>query len=369
MGSEHGESYLWLPDAAALRHRLAAWEATAADPFTAYHDRLLGTYLAGLRRLLEREPDRMRAVLLAALAIGPRDAGLPDASDLAPLVHLAATTTADVLDLAIAWGCGWRRMVWPGQRWHARWIAAVLALSHLAAGSIHRAVRLLGETAPQFGRTLRASGEREVRERLGGYAELIAVELAAGGCRCGRGNASHRSPTGVCGRREHRLERWAPEDCRLRAFVATAVRGSAGPAVTVGAFSVSMLAGLLRADHLLQVDTAEFRVCHACNGDIIRSAAQRGSRIDLSSISDGLYELGRCPTCDSPHDPERTYRVGRKNWLIVPAEWGGQHHPVQRYRCASCGNLFTLERTRCPICCTTVRHLDRRTRVWVHLAS
>ncbi|HSR25945.1 MAG TPA: hypothetical protein VLW53_20500, partial [Candidatus Eisenbacteria bacterium] len=58
-------------------------------------------------------------------------------------------------------------------------------------------------------------------------------------------------------------------------------------------------------------------------------------------------------------------RLTRKNWLVVPAEWGGQYHPVHRHRCPGCGNLFGTERDRCPICGAQVRNRDRHTCLWV----
>lgn len=348
-----------------LRRRLNEWEAEASDPVAAYHGRAFPAYLDGLRELVTRQRDRAHGVLLAALALGPRSGGLPGAGDIGELVELASDATGDVLDLAVAWGCGWRRQVWPDHGWHSRWVVAVLALSALVEGSINQAVRWLEANVSDFREALRADGEPELDQRLESYAHTIAVELATGGCRCGHGNLTHRSPAGGCGQPDHQLAGWRPERCRLRAFAANAVRGSARSAVAAGAFSVSMLSGLLRDDHLLRVDTAEFRVCHRCNGDLIRLAAQRGRRIDLSSLGRGLYDLGRCPSCETPPDPERTYRVARKNWLLVPAEWGGQYDPVHRHRCGSCGNLFAVERGRCPICGAQSRHRDRRTCVWV----
>jgi hypothetical protein len=348
-----------------LRRRLTDWEESNNDPVAAYHGRAFPAYLAGLRGLLGQEPHRIRAVLLAALALGPRSGGLPGAADICELIELAADTNEDVLDLAIAWGCGWRRRVWPDHGWHSRWVVAVLSLSAMVEGSINQAVRWLEANVQQFRESLRADGELQLDQRMESYAHTIAVELATAGCRCGHGSATHRSPAGGCGQPGHQLAAWRPERCRLHAFVATAVRGSARRTIAGGAFSVSMLSGLLRDDHLLRVDTAEFRVCHRCNGDLIRLAAQRGRRIDLSSLGRGLYDLGRCPSCESPPDPERTYRVARKNWLIVPAEWGGQYHPVHRHRCGGCGNLYAVELGRCPICGAQGRHRDRHTFVWV----
>ncbi|HSR25504.1 MAG TPA: hypothetical protein VLW53_18260, partial [Candidatus Eisenbacteria bacterium] len=97
-----------LPD---LRRRLLEWEETAADPVAAYHGRALPAYLNALQQLLARQVERSGAALLAALAVGPRSGGLPGAGDIGGLVELACRSRADALDLAVAWGCGWRRPI------------------------------------------------------------------------------------------------------------------------------------------------------------------------------------------------------------------------------------------------------------------
>ncbi len=355
---------------AGLRARVAGWErAGGSDPLAAHRDGLLPRYLAELRDRVEREPDRRRAAMLAAFALGPRDRGLPGAGDLWPLLHLAGETTADVLDLALAWGCGWRRQVAPEHGWHARWPAAVLALSAMVAGSVNQTARSLTGHVPSLAEALRAGGDRELERRVESYSYAIALELATGACRCGHGSRSGHAPAGSCGRAEHRLAGWRPDVCRLRAFVASAVRGTAQLPVRGGAFAVSMLSRLLLEDQLLRVDLAEFRVCHACNAGAIRRAVTEQRRLDISTVEHGLYELGRCPTCEMPADPRRTYRAARKNWLIVPADWGGHHQPVCRYRCQGCGNLFGSERERCPLCDRQVRHRHRLTFVWVRLVG
>ncbi len=344
-----------------LRARLEQWETYAGgDPLAAHHSGQMTQYLAELRTLAAGGPDqRSHAVMLAALALGPRGGGLPGAGDLAPLVLAAAEGDADAVELAIAWGCGWGREVSPEHGWHARWVAAILALSSLAGGSINQAARWLGEKVSGFAQAARAGGAVELQA----YAPVIAMELAVGACRCGHGGRG--SPAGTCARPEHRLAAWRPEVCSLRAFVATAVRGSALASLRTGAFATSMLSSFLLEDQLVRVDVAEFDVCHACNEDLIRTAVDEQRRIDVSSVVRGLHDIGRCPDCDLPADPNRTYRVGRKNWLIVPAQWGGQHHARHRYRCMGCGNLFSIGLRRCPICRWQVHHRDRLTSVWV----
>src|SRR5262245_49270974 len=95
--------------------QLDDWETvTGADPLGAHHGGQLGRYLTGLRQLANESPDRTAAVLLAALALGPRTSDPPVMGDLCSLLATAAPTTVDVVDLCIAWGCGWGRVVRPG---------------------------------------------------------------------------------------------------------------------------------------------------------------------------------------------------------------------------------------------------------------
>jgi hypothetical protein len=344
-------------DLLGLRARLEAWERRAVgDPQTAHHRGLMARYLAGLRTLVETERhDPARAAMLAALALGPRDHGLPGGGDLGPLVQMAAERCGDVVELAIAWGCGWNRVVAPEHEWHGRWVGAVLALSSLAEGSINQSMRWLCRNVQGFTATLRRFGDAEVRERIRSDADEIAVELATGACRCGRP--------------EHQLATWSPGVCRLPAFVATAVRGSAEASLRAGAFATSMLAPLVAEDHLVRVELVEFKVCHVCFRDQIRAAVRERRPIELSAVAQGLSDGGRCPICGTAYDHARTYRAGRKNWLIVPADSGGQYQAVRRYRCRDCGNLFATGRDRCPICDCEVRHPDRFANLWARLGN
>jgi hypothetical protein len=353
----------------ALRSELANWEAnTFGDPIAAHHRGLLNRYLSGLRTLANSQDDRMRAALLVALALGPRTGALPGAGDLGALVDAATGSDADVVELGVAWGCGWHRLVTPDHDWHGRWVAAVLSLSCLVAGAINQTVRWLTGSVPDVAKALRAMGHAESRQRFTSYADGIALELATGACRCGHRSRLGRAAADSCGRSEHQLSSWRPGTCRLPAFVATGVRGSAQLPVRVGAFATSMLATLLLEDHLVRVDVAEFRVCHRCNPDVIKLARCR-AHIDISSLRRGLYDLSSCPDCGGPPDESETYHVGRKNWLIVPAEWGGRYGATHRYRCTECGNLFPVGRCCCPICHRQVPHPDRISSVWVRLAG
>jgi rubrerythrin len=125
-----------------------------------------------------------------------------------------------------------------------------------------------------------------------------------------------------------------------------------------------MLAEQLCQDHVVRVDVAEFHVCHVCNADAARTAATSGG-VDLGGVAHGLHDLGRCPVCGASPHPRRTYRAARKNWLIVPAEWGGRHEHVHRHRCGCCGNLFAVNHDRCPLCRHQVPPRHRLTSVWV----
>lgn len=344
-----------------VRDRLAVWEASSrlGDLAAAYHRGQLDRYLEGLRALIERERSREQAALLGTLALGPRDRGLPGAGEIGPLVDLAMASPADVLDLVIAWGAGWGRPLWPAPDWRARWVGAALVLALLVRRSINRTVAWLAENVLDVRRGLHAGGDQERAERLEGWANHITMELVHGRCQCGH------SRGGICSRPGHRLDAWRPDRCRLPAFVAMAVRGTAHLPVRAGAFSASMLATALGAEELLVVDSAEFSVCHECNARRIGLAARERRRIQLRELERGLYDVGCCGGCGQAPHPERTYRVSRKNWLLLPAAWGGRYHAVQRRRCMACGNLLALERAECPLCQWQVPRRGRLTTVWV----
>jgi len=339
----------------ALRSRLSVWEKSACgDPLAAYHSGRLTRYLAGLRTLTRSEPDRVSAALLVALALGPRTAFPHAPEDVASLVDVAMRMDVEALDLGIAWGCGWGRIVSPGHGWRGRWDAAMLALCSLAERSVDRTLRWLSGTVAGFAAALHAAGGSEHRYRLVGYAQQIAMELSLG-------PPEDRPP-------RHALVSWLPDDCRLAAFVATAVRGAARLPLRGGAFATSMLAALLREDQLLRVDAAEFSVCHVCNAELIARAPYHHG-IELSNLRRGLHDLARCPDCGTSTDPARTYRLARKNWLLVPADWAGPYAAADRRRCPACGNLFPTGRERCPLCLHPPSNSRRHTFIWVRRSS
>ncbi len=349
-----------------LRRTLHVWEeGTFGDSLVAARDGATSPYLAGLRALLDRETDRSRAAALAFMALGPGQRRRPDGHQLAALRALAAETHADVLDLVVAWGSGWRRRVLWDNEAEARWPAAVMALRNSVEAAINAGLRWLESSVPHLREVLHAGGSDEYRDRVMGYGDSIAVMLAAGGCRCGHGNRTVRRPLDACGRREHHIETWQPERCRLQPFVATAVRGSAEKSIRPGAFGTSMLYAHLREDHLVRVVAAEFRVCHGCHPERIRAAVLHGQPIRIADLERGLYDQSRCPTCGRSPAPDSTYHTARKNWLIVPVEWGGQHEAAERFHCLGCGNLFATHLDHCPLCQREVHDRRRRTSIWV----
>jgi hypothetical protein len=103
---------------------------------------------------------------------------------------------------------------------------------------------------------------------------------------------------------------------------------------------------------------------HVCNADLIVQAPLRRG-IDLSSVRRGLHDISRCPDCGTPPDRARTCHAARKNWLIVPTEWGGRYEAVRRRRCPGCGNLFPAGHERCPLCLCPAPAGRRLTSVWL----
>jgi len=169
------------PGLSSLRAGLERWEAVMyGDALTAHHRGAMGRYLAGLRSLAGKYEDRSLAVLVAALALGPRHGALPGAGDLRLLLDAAAEPGTDAVDLAVAWGCGWRRLVTPDHEWHGRWVAALLSLSSLVGSSINRTVRWLEDQVSGVRETLSGPGARERAERFDSHANHIAMELSLG---------------------------------------------------------------------------------------------------------------------------------------------------------------------------------------------
>lgn len=154
-------------------------------------------------------------------------------------MQLVAETPADVLDIVVAWGAGWGRLVWPEHEWHARWVSAVLVLTSLVRVSIDRTVTWLARNVRDF--------RIAQSERLEGLAEGIALRLA----------------TGASSRPGHRLDTWRPERCELSAFVAMAVSGGTLFPPRAEAFTVSMLAAVLDAGEHRLVDRCRDRVAVA----------------------------------------------------------------------------------------------------------
>ena len=95
-------------DVGTLRSQLRAWETSSCgDPVAAYHRGQLAGYLAVLGTMTRAEPDRRSAALLAALALGPRSTVPRGTGEIASLLQIACRTHAEIVDLVIAWGCGW----------------------------------------------------------------------------------------------------------------------------------------------------------------------------------------------------------------------------------------------------------------------
>lgn len=242
------------PRLLALRAELERWEATTrGDPLVAHHSGAPGRYLVGLRAAAGALENRSDGALLAAFALGPRSGALPGAGDLGPLLEAAGGTRADVVDLAIASGCGWRRTATADHEWHGRWVAAMLSLSWLVGCSINRTMRWFEGRVSGVREALRGLGAEDRAERFTSHAQHLAMELSLGACRCGHRDPG-AAPHTLCGRPGHRLASWRPEDYTLQAFIATAVHGSPRLPPRAGAFAMSMLANLLRDDRRVRVD-------------------------------------------------------------------------------------------------------------------
>jgi hypothetical protein len=253
-----------------------------------------------------------------------------------------------------------------------------------------------------------------VSTRLGGYggrwqdepepslrldADLIAFELADGRCQCGQHRRGCPNPDAHnCCRPEHDLASWDPTVCRLEAFVAQAVRGSAVAGIRSGALTSGMLYPLLHEAFGLRVDSAEFKLCRRCYPEVmdeiqredretqdpdaspITGSEKQGSRAPQTT---GLlkFEGPMCPAldrddaanqCRTPALRQHTYYFARKNWALIPLDFGGSYEMVPRWKCWRCENLLISKKDPCPICHEgepELRPQARPTNVWVRVGG
>lgn len=246
--------------------------------------------------------------------------------------------------------------------WQGEWEYAVFALYDMVAGSVNTTIRhLLRLLANNFedhpiNTLLRKQGDVANLTRLlrlgdtsdlttadgelAMYAAIITIELLHKPNTAIASPASpHPEPYAA-----HWLARWQPTARSLRVFIAEAVRSSASKDLKTSAFRSGMLYPLLQDDFGIRVDFAEFKVCHSetCNGGLIAKSVSNGIPVKLSDVDHGIYEGHRCPVCHTPADPQRTYMLARRNWLIVPYDYGGRYELQARWHCRHCGTLFPI---------------------------
>lgn len=333
--------------------------------FSQYLDQLLAQYSA------ESNLSRPElALLLAAFFLAPSG----DSASWQPLVNQLLTlsphnnelTDEACLDLVIAYGCGWRREVVPGsQDGNGRWQSAILALRVLVEGSLHQTFKLIKSLLPP--QYALFSGSLKTGGRL--YSNLITLELLNNRCRCGKhkqgckqvGDAYACGQT--CCRDEHQLASWDPTVCSLQAFVAHSIRGNASSQLKTGALITSMLYPLLNEDSGFTIDSVEFKVCGFCSDTaVLQTIAQHK---EPKSQGSTLYEGNSCPGCDTPANRQTTYHKARKNWILIPYEYGGAYEMLDRWRCPRCRNLFPVTLAACPLCSSATP--QRKTTIWVYL--
>lgn len=268
-----------------------------------------------------RPDDRFRATCAAAVTLGPRGPMPPTILEaLGDAVRTGSSRDENPEYLALAFGCGWGRTLGCSP-WEQRWEGAVLAL----VDQFHRSVRIT------VGMLARLVPDLEVdRDEQRAFAELLAVQFAAG-CRCGR----HRR---ACGSRDdhaccidsHRLDRWDPAVAHLAAYIDQAVRGLAGRTLRGAAFADGMLYAQLAHEGRLRRAVVEARLCGLC-----------GIQVDAAGCRD--------PRCSSAA-PRSVAQVNR---LVVPLAAGGRHRQLDRWQCGDpdCATLFPRAFVaRCPRC-------------------
>jgi len=338
--------------------------------------RFLANFNEHLDQLLAQQPTESTlsrpelALLLAIIFLAPPDESVNWKLLVEQLLAFSpnGNETSDdaCLDLVIAYGCGWRRKVVPeSQDWNGRWPRAILALRVMLEGSLHQTFKLITPLLPPHYALF--SGSLKTGGRL--YSNLITLELLHNRCRCGKHKQGCKQvgDTYACGqtccRDEHQLVSWDPAVCSLQAFVAHSIRGNASNQLKTGALITSMLYPLLNEDNGFTIDSVEFKVCGHCSEPAVLQAI--GQHKEPKSQGSTLYEGNSCPECDTPANRQTTYHKARKNWILIPYEFGGAYEMLDRWRCPRCRNLFPVTLETCPLCTSATP--QRKTTIWVYL--
>ena len=366
----------------------ASWQTAVSNISRWLHDQFLenvpledriGRFLASFTQNLDQfiaqypeKTDLTRpelALLMAVVFLYPAE----ETADWQQLVkqllaHAAngkAPSNEALLDLAIAYGCGWQRaLAIRDHETEERWHRAILALRIMVEGSLHQTFKLIIPLLPYQISLFSGS----IKEWGRFYSNVITLELLNNRCRCGKHkqDCKKKGDSYVCGRAccrdEHQLAAWEPKVCSLQAFVAHSIRGNASSQLKTGALATSMLYPLLNEDSGITVDSVEFKVCGRCSDTaVLQSIAQHQEPKSQGSV---MYEGNSCPECDAPANRQTTYHKARKNWILIPYELGGAYEMLDRWRCPRCRNLFPITWTACPICASSTP--QRKTNIWVY---
>lgn len=263
------------------------------------------------RRGLIDTADREALAVAAAIALGP--GGEPPTALIGALVEAVGRhDDENPLDLAAAFGCGWRRAIVLGaDAWSARWDGAIDYLVGQVRASLQATADLIANQLPQF--ALSAEDLEELPEYF-----TIALVFA---CDCGYHKRTCRQRCGgECCSADHALTEWDPARCHLRAFVDQAVRGTARAQLLGGAFADSLLYKSLERDGRILRRFVEAKQCTQC-----------GVNYEGSACDD--------PACEAV-DEQAVLHVAVSNRLILPEHEGGNYREVVRWICGECANLF-----------------------------
>ncbi len=273
---------------------------------------------------------RLGRTQAAVAFLAPLSSG-PIPTEIVAVVQQAVERTAPrdeaPVNVAVAVGAGWGRVIDPGRRcqWQGVWDHALSALADDFARSLHFSVAMLSRLVP----TVQLDAT-EIRS----LADMFAMEFALG-CRCGRHRRVCDDPSGHrCCVSQHRLDCWDPSVAHLSAYIDQAVRGLAGNTIKGAAFADGMLYGELKRAGRVRRAFVEAFECPMC--------AHRADRPTCGS-----------PGCPGPQPGIRWRRIALPNRLVSSVDVGGDHRPERRYLCGAidCDEIYPIfDGPDCPRC-------------------